>query len=624
LNIQLQVCGLLMLLLLLIFYKSHKTLKLYTENVFFRTMFITFLTVTFDTLSVVGIYYSDSLPLVLVKAVCKTYLALLVWSAWGTLTYILLEFSSKEIQRRSTRVWGIVVGLADLAIFVLPIGIFKDGDIIYSFGAAVTTTYIACTVLIVNSLLISLTLFIRKHSRRAFGGAFLCIIWMGAALVQFFNNQWLLVGFSQSLGMLILFVLMENPEAYIDKEYGSFNVFGLKPYVNMLYETGKEFYVAQAYIVNDDILADAGHDIDEIIRLFISSVSHVEGMYVFKDTACSMTIITSDEKSFGKALRAIVDTKYSTNYLKGSAKLISLKHAEKLSGYAELIDIIAYAKSGYINKTTEHVDIDDEIINSHKAENDVIKEIDNAIEEDRVEVFLQPIYSNKDKCFISAEALARIRLKDESMLSPGIFIPLSEKTGQIIPLGYKILEKVLEFIRDNNMDELGLHFIEVNLSVMQCEQTDLFDRVMSLVQKYNVEPRYINFEITESATISSKGVISANMQKLFDAGFSFSLDDFGKGESNLMYVVEMPVSQMKFDIDMTKAYFESYKAKSVIRAIIPMAHGLDLKLVSEGVETAKELEILSSEVIDYIQGYYFSKPLPMPEFIEFIKKYREK
>lgn len=623
-NIQLQVCGLLMLLLLLAFYKSHKTLDLYSESVFFRTMFITFVTVTLDALSVVGIYFSDSLPQFIVKLVCKTYLDFLVWSAWGILTYILLDFSSKEVQRKSTRTWGMIAGLISIAIYVLPIGIYKDDIEIYSFGPAVMTTYIACGVMTVNSLLISITLFVRNRSRRAFGGALLCIIWIGAALVQFFNNELLLVGFSQSLGMLILFVLMENPESYIDKEYGSFNVFGLKPYVNMLYEEGKEFYVAQAYIINDDILADAGHDLDEIIRSFISSVSNIEGTYVFKDTACSMTIITSDEKSFGKALKAIVDTKHSANYLKGCAKLVSLKHAEKLSGYADMVDIFAYAKSTYINKTTEYIDISDEIIKSHKNENDVIKEIDNAIEENRVEVFLQPIYSNKDKCFVSAEALTRIRLKDGNMLSPGVFIPLAEKTGQIVSLGYRILEKVLEFISGNDMEDLGLHFIEVNLSVMQCEQGDLFERVMSLVQKYNVEPRYINFEITESATISSKGVISANMQKLFEAGFSFSLDDFGKGESNLMYVVEMPVSQMKFDIDMTKAYFESYKAKSVIRAIIPMAHGLDLKLVSEGVETAKELEILSSEVIDYIQGYYFSKPLPMPEFIEFIKKYREK
>ena len=108
------------------------------------------------------------------------------------------------------------------------------------------------------------------------------------------------------------------------------------------------------------------------------------------------------------------------------------------------------------------------------------------------------------------------------------------------------------------------------------------------------------------------------MKKLIDYGFTFSLDDFGKGESNLMYVVEMPVSIVKLDMDMSKAFFQTPKAKQVVRAVIGMAHGMGLKVVAEGIETKEEIQTIGQEGIDYIQGYYYSQPLPMGEFLEFL------
>ena len=109
------------------------------------------------------------------------------------------------------------------------------------------------------------------------------------------------------------------------------------------------------------------------------------------------------------------------------------------------------------------------------------------------------------------------------------------------------------------------------------------------------------------------------MKKLIEYGFSFSLDDFGKGESNLMYVVEMPVCIVKLDHDMSKAFFCSDKAKHVVRAVIGMAHGMNLKVVAEGIETETEAGEMYVEGIDYIQGYYYSRPLPPGAFMEFLE-----
>ena len=160
----------------------------------------------------------------------------------------------------------------------------------------------------------------------------------------------------------------------------------------------------------------------------------------------------------------------------------------------------------------------------------------------------------------------------------------------------------------------------MNLSVVQCEKIDLAERLISIANTYEIDPRWINLEITETGSIRARHTLLENMKKLIEYGFSFSLDDFGKGESNLMYVVEMPVCIVKLDYDMSKAFFCSDKAKHVVRAVIGMAHGMNLKVVAEGIETETEAGEMYVEGIDYIQGYYYARPLPVQDFLEFIRK----
>lgn len=131
----------------------------------------------------------------------------------------------------------------------------------------------------------------------------------------------------------------------------------------------------------------------------------------------------------------------------------------------------------------------------------------------------------------------------------------------------------------------------------------------------------INLEITESASAEAKNVLLNNMQTLIDYGVHFSLDDFGTGQSNLNYIVEMPVDIVKFDRCMIMSYFENTKAKYVMDAAIHMIHGMKLKIVSEGIETKEQFDTMVNLGISYIQGYYFSKPVPEQEFLNFIQRY---
>ncbi len=242
-----------------------------------------------------------------------------------------------------------------------------------------------------------------------------------------------------------------------------------------------------------------------------------------------------------------------------------------------------------------------------------------ALEEDRIEVFYQPIYSTKERRFVSAEALVRIRDQEGNIIPPGIFIPIAERNGLISQIGECVFDKTCAFIKKNRLKErFGIEYVEVNLSVRQCEDLNLAENYIRIMQKHQLEPSCISLEITESASIRIRENLLRNMRLLMDYGVKFALDDFGNGESNLNYIVDMPVSIVKFDRDMTQSYFSSYKAKFVMEAAMHMIQDMKLEIVSEGVETREQAEAIGALGIEYIQGYYFSRPLPGEEFLEFV------
>ena len=194
------------------------------------------------------------------------------------------------------------------------------------------------------------------------------------------------------------------------------------------------------------------------------------------------------------------------------------------------------------------------------------------------------------------------------------------REGLHAPLGEIVFEKVCSFVKKNRLRQYGIQYVEVNLSVLQCADERLSEKFINIMEKYKVSPDMINLEITETASMRAKRILLDNMKNLMNYGVNFSLDDFGTGESNLNYIVDMPVSIVKFDKGMTDAYFRNGRASYVMDAAIRMIQGMHLKIVSEGVETEKQFEVMKDLGINYIQGYYFSKPLPELEFLQFIEE----
>ena len=244
--------------------------------------------------------------------------------------------------------------------------------------------------------------------------------------------------------------------------------------------------------------------------------------------------------------------------------------------------------------------------------------IEAALSANRFEVYYQPIYSVEEKKFHSAEAL--IRLKDEKygFISPEIFIPVAEKSGAIHKIGDFVLEQVCAFIASDEYKKLGLSYIEVNLSVVQCMQPKLANHIMDILTRYGVRPEQLNLEITETAASISQQALEDNIEDLTNMGMKFSLDDFGTGYSNMQRIVKLPFNIIKLDRTFTELY-DNPKLGIVLMNTINMIKAMKMKIVVEGVETAEMLKLFSDLECEYIQGYYFSKPIPRSEFVKFIQ-----
>ena len=158
------------------------------------------------------------------------------------------------------------------------------------------------------------------------------------------------------------------------------------------------------------------------------------------------------------------------------------------------------------------------------------------------------------------------------------------------------------------------------ISMVQCMRPMLADKLLNIMKAYNVDSKYINFEITESASGNEKNIMQANIDKLMEAGITFSLDDFGTGNSNLNYIIDLPVNIVKFDKIMVDSYFADKKAKHVMESSIRMLNELNYKIVLEGIETKEQLDVVSNLGVDFIQGYYFSRPVAGNDVIEFLKE----
>jgi diguanylate cyclase (GGDEF)-like protein len=218
-----------------------------------------------------------------------------------------------------------------------------------------------------------------------------------------------------------------------------------------------------------------------------------------------------------------------------------------------------------------------------------------------------------------AEALLRWRHPDLGFISPAEFIPIAEKSGHIMQIGRWVIEEVAKQINEWEAHGKSVPQIAVNLSPLQLHAPHLVDEIIEITNRYNVAPKKIMFEITESAAMQNMQCAMNVISRLNKAGFDFAIDDFGTGHSSLSYLHQITLQELKLDrMYVAKLDSADPKVLAVISAIIDLAHALDMKVVAEGVENESQLASLRMMKCDRIQGFLFARPLEKEIFSDLL------
>ena len=260
---------------------------------------------------------------------------------------------------------------------------------------------------------------------------------------------------------------------------------------------------------------------------------------------------------------------------------------------------------------------EDHLQNHLLNEQRIIETMERALEEKQFQVFYQPKHETVTGHIAGAEALVRWNHPEYGFMSPNQFIPLFERNGFITKLDCFVLEQVCKDIKRWQQDGLPLVPVSVNVSRFDFLEEGCIQKQINLIESYGIDHNLLHMEVTESLYYESTELIISQVKQTQDLGFMIEMDDFGAGYSSLGLLSTFPLNVIKLDI----SFVRNIKTNEiVIENIIKMAHRMGLLTIAEGVETLEEYKILKSLGCDFIQGFYFSKPLPVREFETYLKK----
>lgn len=435
--------------------------------------------------------------------------------------------------------------------------------------------------------------------------------------------------FALAVAVMLIYVTLQRPETEVDPISGMFNMHSYMARTAEKLEAGKTVY-SFVFELNNMALINSTFGIiggNVVIKEMAERVKALlpKNIYLYRLGGSRFAINfynAADKDKFCALFPVVFEKSVAVN--SAEVKMSSTACVVEMPAVAakadEVQDILKYYRSKA--KTADTIFIADaEAVNFSRRREKVEYAIQRALKNRSFMVYYQPIYSIAGKTINSCEALIRLNDPDLGFISPDEFIPIAEETGCIVGVGKFVMEEVCRFIRDKQPQRYGIEFIDVNLSVIQFMRQEIIDDIVSVLDVYGIDRHMVNLEITETASAKSYAMIQSRLTELHSNGFTISLDDFGTGFSTMDYLIKFPFDIVKLDKSIVWAYMSTDKYEPILKHYMPMLHALGMRVVAEGVETKEMLEALERLGCDYIQGYYFSRPVPEEAFLEYVKNY---
>ena len=499
-----------------------------------------------------------------------------------------------------------------------------DSNLNYTKGPLLAPMYLAalfylvlCLVLIIRY---RLTLSI---SRLLLLSAFTSII-LASTLIQLFIPRLLIECFVQITMTLCMLITVDNPSEIFSLTTGVYNrsTF-LQDNLNFI-RNKVSYKLIIVKILNEEYhMATLGYSfMQEILRSiaqWLVLITNEDCVYDCNNGNFAI-VLYGQKLRKSEQILTYLSNRFSTDWLHKDV-ILSLEtqicdidipgDVNTLEGIVTIVD------STGIKQNTKVSIIKREQLSFMQRQKAIQNSISYSLDNNLFQVHFQPIWDVNANKIHSAEALVRLHDEELGFIPPDEFIPIAEKSGSIIAIGQFVFEEACKMFSIEQLSGIGIDFLEVNLSPVQCNNKKLSQIFQNTCSHYNLKPSSINLEITESAAINSHDNLLQTIKDLHSAGFTFSLDDYGTGYSNASYIFSMDFDIIKIDKTILWEAEKSESALIILQNTVRMIKELNKKILVEGVETKSQKDLMVQMGADYLQGFYFSKPLPKQDFIEF-------
>ncbi len=615
-------------LLVLVIFMGHyfalPRIPIRINQTFIRLVVVEFLVLTTDIVSTWACINFATLPVWLLYFLNSAYFVVFFLRAYifflVTANVLKSSFSYNRARIALVMVPFCILSLVVITSFKTHLFFYID-ETGYHSGVLYNTLYLlfafysACSFYLIS----------RHRSRVRRKREFNSVIWYNlilvlGAIVRYAFPSYLLMDTFCLMAMIVIYLSFENPDFYLEPRTWIFNSRALREYVEEI-NNNKKYTVLQFVIHNYSDLRDLYgiRQMDQGICLIGDYLcKHFKGEMAFYYRNGKFAILGKEDFDYESAYEMISE-RFKAPWEADDAELfLDIGGAVLQMGNNDLAleHVMSILSEGFQIAAGNDEDIviivDSKIQDRVTERSEIKKNLKYAIEHDQLKVYLQPIINSRTGKIEGAEALSRIFDGEGKMISPAVFIPIAEQNGMINQVGDKVFEKICRFVKENDVKALGLSWINVNLSPIQFMRTDIADRFQACAKKYGVDPTFIHLEITEEALIDDSLLIK-QMQSLSTKGFCFVLDDYGKGYSNISRLKNCPFINVKLDMSLVWDYCK--KPDMILPYMVNTFGKMGFSITAEGIENKEMAEIMANMGVNHLQGYHFSKPISMKEFV---------
>lgn len=457
----------------------------------------------------------------------------------------------------------------------------------------------------------------------------------GAVVIQLFWPQMLVENFASAICMMISQLTVQNPERILDGSTGMLNKQGFSDLLTPRFERQRPFPVGF-------LMVDNYHELEKIYGFNrLESRMVILTDYLRQHTGCLFSRMDNrlfcfvpenfQNSSAWAALLRDLEEEAVTSRLKQEQigiriqlKIGVANCPQDADSFGSMMEMIDQAAKIPMDRNRDVLRLTGgDMMKLHRR-----KQIDtlvrNAVMENSLSLVYQPIYSVKEQCFVGAEALLRMNTEKLGFISPGEFIPIAEGNGAILQMTQFVVENVCRFIRLADLPPRVMRRVHINLSAIDCAQSELAAKILEGIHRNGVNPSLVSAEVTETAFSSMSDSMLTNLTDLSRAGIAIMLDDYGTGYSNLKRLYSMPLDVVKLDRSLIADIRSSNDARIVLENTILMMKRLNKIVLVEGVETKEQADYVISHGADYIQGYYYARPMDAAHLEKLFREQMEK